>query len=160
VKSASPIRPRPSNQKPRFYTSWVITRTIRKEIRKLILGWEEPKIGWDAIVAKVQKRYETDCTRQALSNHEDLQQALQTTKDRLRKEASQAPRTGKSTDYTVEALQDRIRYFEGQVEDLENEIKKYEVRFIRWQANAYMHGGMTFDMLDASIDTNRSREVG
>lgn len=150
----TPPGPRAKPRQKPAGSRWVITGTIRKEIRQRILGWSEPRITWEAILEKVHKRYETDCTRQALYNHKVLKLAFQATKKRLKEQAETvAPQTGKSKDrdYNVEALQDRIQYLEGQVAGLENTVEKYKAQFIRWQANAYMHSGMTFEQLDASI---------
>jgi hypothetical protein len=48
----TPPGPRAKPRQKPAESRWIITGTVRKEIRQLILGWDELKITWEAIAEK------------------------------------------------------------------------------------------------------------
>jgi hypothetical protein len=130
-----------------------ITPSIEDWIRKTILAWSHPEIGWDAVRDVVKKKYPGGaCNRQSLAKRDVIQDAFLNTKVRLaaeearRKEDEQnrksgnAPKTLKPKSGSDEFMQDRIRFLEGRVEQLEAENDTLKQQFVRWLRNAFAAG--------------------
>jgi hypothetical protein len=120
----------------------LIKLSTPENIRKLILAWEQPTITWEAVRAKVNLKFRSEWTRQALSNHPKILKAFQATKKRLRDERDISPKRRKSLtrDTTVPILQERVRFLEDRVIELERTVEQYQAPFARWQRNAYLAG--------------------
>lgn len=141
-------KPRPSPQGIRL----LIKLRTAEDIRKLILAWDEPTITWEAVRAKVNLKFKSEWTRQALSNHPKILKAFQATKKRLRDERDASPKRRKSLtrDTTVPILQERVRFLEDRVIELEGTVEQYKAQFARWQRNAYL-AGIPLSKLDGSV---------
>jgi hypothetical protein len=129
---------------------YVLSRTIVEDIRRIILAWPHPTMTWADICAVVNTAFKADWTRQALSNHDRIQKAYDATKKRLREERESSPKKRKSPirNTSVPVLQQRIRYLEDRVIELEGVIVTYKAQFARWQQNAHL-AGVPMSKLDA-----------
>jgi hypothetical protein len=128
---------------------YVLSKTVVDEIRGVILAWPHPTITWEALRANVNSVFRSNWTRQALSNHAKLLSAYQTTKKRLREEkkSSTKKRSSLVRNTSVPVLQDRIRYLEDRVIELEGVIVAYEAQYARWRQNAHL-AGISMSVLD------------
>lgn len=141
-------KPRPPPQGIRL----LIKLRTAEDIRKLILAWDEPTITWEAVRAKVNLKFKSEWTRQALSNHPKILKAFQATKKRLRDDRDASPKRRKNLtrDTTVPILQERVRFLEDRVIELEGTVEQYKAQFARWQRNAYL-AGIPLSKLDGSV---------
>ena len=154
AKGAGKMPPGP-RKKPRARSQGLrvlIKLSTSENIRKLILAWEQPTITWEAVRAKVNLKFRSEWTRQALSNHPKILKAFQATKKRLRDERDISPKRRKSLtrDTTVPILQERVRFLEDRVIELERTVEQYQAQFARWQRNAYL-AGIPLSKLDGSV---------
>jgi hypothetical protein len=120
----------------------VISLAAVEWICKLIRTWRGKTIQWEEVRAKVNSKYETTWTRQALSSHDTIKKVFQAKKKQLRelKEAAAGPRKVKPRNASVSVFQARIKFLEDQVVGLERKIADYEAQFVRWQQNAHLAG--------------------
>jgi hypothetical protein len=148
-------KPRPAPAGVRL----VITGSVVEKIRKLILAWPHPTMTWEAVRSAVNTNFKAEWTRQALSKHRTILKAFQATKKRLRDERapSSSRRKRLTRDTTVPVLQDRIRYLEDQLMDLEGEILEYKTQFLRIQENAYLLGVPMSKLLKSNEPGDRDR---
>jgi hypothetical protein len=142
---------------------YVLSKTVVDEIRSVILAWPHPTITWEALRANVNSVFTSNWTRQALSNHAKLLSAYQKTKKRLREEqeereqkekeqkeqdsSSNKKRSSLTRNTSVPVLQDRIRFLEDRVIELEGVISAYEAQYARWRQNAHL-AGVSMSVLD------------
>jgi hypothetical protein len=153
--SARPKQTRIPGADDRF----IITASKREWIRKMILAWDTPTIGWDAVLVVVRKKYpKGKLARQSLAKYEPLQMAFQATKRRLAQEreegeaaklikAGKPAKPAKPKSGSEEYLDDRIKVLERHVLGLQEENAKLKQQFARWQLNAFA-AGMTMQELD------------
>lgn len=120
----------------------IISLVAEEWICEMIRGWRGKTMTWEAIRAKANSKFESEWTRQALFGHKKIKKAYRDTKKRLREDRdTEGPRRKTVTrNSTIPVFQDRIRFLEDKVIELERTILEYQAQFARWQQNAYLAG--------------------
>lgn len=154
-KNAGKLPPAPRKrprQRPRE-TRVVITLAAEEWICKLIRTWRGKTMQWEEIRAKVNSKYETTWSRQALSGHDTIKKVFQAKKKQLRelKEAAAGPRKVKPRNSSISVFQARIKFLEDQIVELQRKIAVYDAQFARWQQNAHL-AGVSFSKLNKKIE--------
>ncbi|MCO8165223.1 hypothetical protein NJC38_24090 [Pseudomonas sp. 21LCFQ010] len=122
-----------------------LTKDNIEVIVSLIDGWDG-KLGWESLCAEVAVVVGSKPTRQTLSSHEAIKSAFDHQKDRLRSGASVRKRPP-----SLDIAAQRIRDLEAQNSRLRLENDRLLERFARWEYNAYKHGKMPLEQLDAPL---------
>ena len=121
-----------------------LTDDAIEQIVRVIDGWSDKPLTWDALVDALVARLHCRYTRQALHRHERIKQAFTQRKDAL--SGTDAPR---GSGQMAEAAA-RIARLEAENQRLEMENQRLLEQFVTWAYNAHSRG-LSKEFLDQPL---------
>jgi hypothetical protein len=123
-------------------------------IVSILDGWSG-KLGWDLLIAAIQRRNGNRYTRQALDKHERIKQAFVLRKQALAGKDGLARKVGSPE---LQAALDRIQRLVAENARLTRENELLLEQFVRWAYNSNI-AGMSLERLNKAlpaVDRNQS----
>lgn len=113
-----------------------IDQATLDHILNILDGWNE-KLTWEILIKKINLRININYTRQALSQHIQIKQAFQLTKQRLN---GKARKKTIGLDDAQQVLIDRVSKLEAENARLRLENERLLEQFVIWSYNGYAKG--------------------
>ena len=100
-----------------------------------ILGWDDEKLTWNAVLDSIESLIGYKPTRQTLYANQDIRDAFKSRKTGIRQKGIDKP---KPSNLNVAA--DRIAHLKAENDMLKKKNAALLEQFVKWQYNAYKYG--------------------